>query len=159
MRGTGENRASVISVLWVNVALIISGFCLFSIYWTKMGLSCSPMCPKESCQSFLMRILFSLLSWLLSLSDFAVLPRKTTAQQSEGSAAGVLCFHRAQSHSETGLNRIMVCTLCMTPILHLYDLIVVKLMIFTDVDLDHLGFFRGGKLSLSHKPLAPIQSS
>jgi len=32
----------------------------------------------------------------------------------------------------------------MIPVLHLYDLIVVKLLIFTDVDLDH--FFFGEKL-------------
>lgn len=69
------------------------------------------------------------------------------AQCSRASDRGFHCgrvvrctFIGAQSHSGTGLNWNMVCTLCMTPILHLYDLIVVKLMIFTDVDLDHLFF-------------------
>lgn len=86
------------------------------------------------------------------------------AQRSGGSNPGLHCrrvvrctFTGAQSHSGTGLNWNMVCTLCMTPILHLYDLIVVKLLIFTDVDLDHLFFWR--KTVLIPKPLAPIQSS
>lgn len=46
----------------------------------------------------------------------------------------------------------MVCTLCMTPILHLYDLIVVKLLIFTDVDLDHLFFWRKVVVNLGPYP-------
>lgn len=76
VRSTGQNRPSVISVLWVNVASMISHFCSFSNYWTKMGISCSPICQKESCQSFLMRILFSLLSWLLSLEWLCTVPNK-----------------------------------------------------------------------------------
>lgn len=118
---------------------MISDFCLFSNYWTKMGLSCSPMCQKESCQSFLMRILFSLLSWLLSGEWLCSVPRKEPPRVPCGRV--VRCtFTGTQSHSGTGLNWSMVCTLCMTPISHLYDLIVVIPMIFTDVDLDHLFF-------------------
>lgn len=97
------------------------------------------------------------------VNDFAVFPGKSTMQQRPQPRVPLQArygcsFMGAQSHSGTGLNWSMVCTLCMTPISHLYDLIVVKLMIFTDVDLDHLLFF-GGKLPLSHKPLTPIQSS
>ena len=72
----GQNNASVISVLWVIVASLISDFCSFSNYWTKMKILCSPMCQKESCQSLLMRILFSLLSWLLSVEWLCSVPNK-----------------------------------------------------------------------------------
>lgn len=90
---TGENRASDISVSWVNVASMISAFCSFSNYWTKTGISCSPMRQKESCQSFLMRILFSLLSWLLSVEWLCSVPNKQ---------------HNAANHIDWGLHYVCV---------------------------------------------------
>lgn len=76
-------------------------------------------------------------------------PINSTTQQTiliEGFITHALCictFTGAQSHAGTGLSWNMVCTLCMTPILHLYDLIVGK-----TADIYRCGFgpsFCGGR--------------
>lgn len=123
------------------------------------------MCWKESHQSCSWGH-FLLLPWLLSAEWLCSIPNKQhNAAKPYWLRASLnvlcICTHWGSKSRGDRTRLNMVCTLCMTPILHLYDLIGGKLLIFSDVGSDCFFFWSKGVWiwSLCHTPHAPAQSS
>lgn len=80
MQSTGENFASVIPVLWVNVASIISDFYSFGNYQTTMGTSFSSYVGRNPVRGILEDTSYCC-PGSCRLNDFAALPINSTMQQ------------------------------------------------------------------------------
>lgn len=121
------------------------------------------MCWKESHQSCSWGH-FLLLPWLLSAEWLCSIPNKQhNAAKPYWLRASLnvlcICTHWGSKSRGDRTRLNMVCTLCMTPILHLYDLIGGKLLIFSDVGSDCF-FLSGAKVYESgpyatHRMLLP----
>lgn len=114
------------------------------------------MCWKESHQSCSWGH-FLLLPWLLSAEWLCSIPNKQhNAAKPYWLRASLnvlcICTHWGSKSRGDRTRLNMVCTLCMTPILHLYDLIGGKLLIFSDVGSDCFFFLEQRCMNLVPMP-------